>query len=152
MTSLLEVSPFASGGVYSGAWNGSAWLVGGTPDGIAVVQGTSVAVGPGLPGSPAGWVNAIVAVPGGWVVAGGRVLSGGENQPQLALVGEGSGGAVVDVSSELPTSFRGGWVQFAGWEEASSPALLLLAGIGGDQPSLGDGSGALAALSWPGGD
>lgn len=148
MVDLYPASPFSGGGVYGGDWNGSRWLVGGSPASIAFIDGDAITVGPPLPSGTSGWINAVVAYPGGWLVGGGVVLGPDQVRPLLDRVSSGPSPAVRDLSGQLPAEFAGGWIQDGRWVERAPSALLLFGGVGGADPVEGPGAGALAEVSW----
>ncbi len=146
---LLPGSPFSGGGVFGADWNGSAWVVGGGPPAaVAVLVGTNLRVLTVLPAAFNVWVNAVVATPLGWLLAGKGSSAPLTSSPQLALWnGELRGCVVIDLSSRLPSSFRGGQVQYA----AAAPPLgvdsILLVGQGDLNEVTGYSVGAAALLS-----
>ncbi len=150
-TDLLPGSPFAGGGVFGADWNGTAWVVGGGPPAaVAELVGTSVRPVPALPPEFDTWVNAVVATPFGWLLAGKGSGVRGLSLPELALWnGEVRGCFVLDLHALLPSSFAGGQVQFAGWAPLFGPGSLLLVGQGGLNELTGYSYGATAVLELP---
>ncbi len=150
-TDLLVATPFATGGVFGADWNGSAWLVGGgAPAALVVVDGTTVRQGPALPPTFDRWASGVVSTPTGWVVVGKGSGGATGSTPQLVLVSPDLG-VVTDLSSQLPASFAGGQVQFAGWAPWLGPMTLLLVGQGDLNETTGYSVGAMASLTLPDG-
>ena len=143
----LGGSPFRSGGTYAADWNGEAWLIGGAPDLVALWThgswGRSIALGATL-GS---WVNAIVRVPGGWILGGGGAADTGPSPyvPGLAYLSDD--GNLTDLSPRVAAVFEGGYIQFAATlPSARVPGAILLVGEAHAQPVSLRSDGATALL------
>lgn len=146
-TDLALPSNWITRGAYAAGWNGTAWLVGGgSPAATVVVQGTRPSAGIELPTEFDRWVNAIVWTGSGWLLAGKGTAPNGAAQGELVYWG-GLGSLSVDLSSQLPTAFDGGQVQFADWAPALGPDLILLVGQGGLNEQTGFSVGAAALVS-----
>ncbi len=144
---LLPSSPFAKGGVFGIGWNGNEWLVGGDPPLLVAVQGVTVSAGPSLENWTHGWINTVVPLSFGWAAGGGAFVAGGGYTPRLELFGGSWSPGPTDLSSCLPASFAGGWVQFGGVVPGGIATSLLLVGEGGTNPTTLASHGAAANLS-----
>jgi hypothetical protein len=147
---LLPDSPFVDGGVFAADWNGSAWLVGGgSPAATVLVRGATEYPGPALAPSFSRWVNSVVWVGAGWIVAGkGAGVAGVSNSSsELGFwPASASNATVEDLSALLPGAFADGQVQFTGLAPMFGPSELLVVGQGHLDPRTGASDGALALL------
>lgn len=150
---LYPVSPFVGGGEYAAAWNGQDWLIGGGGSTAAVVrlQGETLLPAPALPPSFDGWVNVVVWTHGNWLV-GGAGTSGAQFLPGLVLInGTASAHAPVeDLTSQMPSSFVHGQVQWGDWGDAMGTPTFFLVGEGGYDAATGLSHGALATVAFGG--
>lgn len=142
---LWPVSPFHAGGVFGADWNGDEWLVGGgAPAGLAFLRGSTLVAGPALPPAFDRWVNIVFAAPGGWMVGGRGTDSAGGPQPELVWVADS--GAVIDLSTSLPSAFSGGEVLAGVRAPFLGPGVVVLGGIGDLRSSSEGGVGALCEV------
>lgn len=90
---------------------------------------------PNALGGTSGWVNTILALPGGsWLVAGGFNGSRGY-APFLDAIAPGLGeGPALDEGACLAGAFNGGWVQYGAPAPAFGPEALMLVGNEGVNP------------------
>ncbi|MCI4337425.1 MAG: hypothetical protein L3K17_09635 [Thermoplasmata archaeon] len=147
---LLPSSPFGETGVYSGAWNGSAWLVGGGGGRAVLVRDDQVLPGLGLPNAFDQAVLLIINYSGGWIIGGkGSTDTGGTVAELVTWTGESGTAGLSDYSSQVPSTFRGGEIQGGGWAPELGARDVLLVGEGSYDQDTGFGVGAMALLSLP---
>lgn len=148
-TDLYAGSPFAGRGEFTTLWTGSAWLVGGYADRLAVValNGASSTVG-----LPSAWsdplVTFVLPVGDGYLVGGRADGTSGGYQPQLQYwAGPAGGDGWAPLTGEIPPSFGSGEFQagFPAGELCAGCALLV--GEGQYNRTTGYGLGALALLA-----
>lgn len=147
---LFPGSPYVGGGVYSGGWNGSAWLVGGGSGAVSVIAGNALYAGPALPLGLEQSILAIQPVGSGWIIAGKGSTPTGGIAPGLAYWnGTSDPGSVRDLSAQLPGSFLGGEIWGAVPLPGTPVPAFYLVGIGSYNFTSGSGVGALAYLVIP---
>ena len=143
---LLPASPFQGGGVYSAAWNGTSWLVGGGGRELVFVRGGNVTDALTLPPAFDQVALMVTATAHGWFVAGKGLGAEGSYAPELVFWAGSAGASPTDYSASLPSSFDGGEVQGGVPAPELGPNMLLLVGEGAYNVSTGYGTGALALL------
>lgn len=145
---LLPASPYAGTGVYSGAWNGTAWLAGGGGGFAVVVEDDQVAPGPSLPAGFDQSVLFIASLSHGWVIGGkGTSAWGGIAADLVSWDGSPGGSGVADWSQLIPSAFQDGEIQGGGAAPEFGAHEFLLVGEGDYRLASGYGVGAIALLT-----
>jgi len=128
---LLPDSPFATGGMFGADWNGTDWLVSGTPTQLETLHGSTQIPGPSLSSSFRWWVSGVAWDGHGWYIGGnGGSTSSVRWQPELEYL-DAATGVLIDLTSNLPSAFDGGQVQFVAAAPWYGSGAVLMVGQGG---------------------
>ncbi len=147
---LLPGSPFVTSGVYSGGWNGTAWVVGGGGGVAVVIRDDLLYPGPDLPTAFDQSVLLVISYPNGWIVGGKGTAPSGVREGELVTWSGGAGAAgVQDLRSLIPTSFAAGELQGGCWAPEFGLSQLLIVGEGSYNAITGYGSGTMARVAVP---
>lgn len=147
-TDLWLQSPYQGAGVYTAAWTGTVWIIGGGAGKLVFLQGSSLSPGPVLPAPFDQAVLLITPVLDGWLIGGkGSGLHGGIAAELAFWPGPHATTPMTNLSQELPATFDRGEVQGGCPAPIFGPTSILMVGEGGYDSGTGYGLGSLAVLS-----
>ncbi len=148
---LIPRSPIVGNGVFSGAWTGTSWIVGGFGGRLGIVEGPSSAVVPlPIPAEYSQMVTLVVIDADGSLLVGGRGVgpTGGDTPVLLQSSGMGAGVLWTDLSGRIPVDFAGGEIQGAVPAPFLGTDAYWIVGEGNYNLTTGHGVGALGLLTW----
>ena len=146
-TNMLNKTAFLSSGVYAAQFTGGRWIIGGGPPALVqIISGNNVESAIFPPAFFNGRVNAICIYNNNYFV-GGETKHSGSIFPALYGVTFSPSASFENLSSNLPSSFKGGQVRFMSTVTFGNYSGILIAGQGNYNPVTGFSTGALAFLN-----